>query len=131
MKLPKEGSLVSMKVKPDLSSLKAGDKVLVNTGYGRVNSIRVVERITKTQIILKDFWCRVNKNGRAIGRHGYDVPHIYIPEQKDIDEIRHRTMYAKVRGWFEEHMPEDMESEQLKKIYDIMKETMRSMYQDV
>jgi len=75
-----------------LQHLKEGDKIVLHEGY--CDSILIVERLTKTQIITKNGHYRFSRiNGRLVGSNRWNKHYILLePTQERIDAIRRKAM---------------------------------------
>jgi hypothetical protein len=69
-----------------LKSLKVGDTVIVESGWGR-GRLGKVERITGTQVIVNDTRYR-KKDGGMVGAHGYSRENIYEGTAERVAVVR-------------------------------------------
>jgi len=72
-----------------LENLKVGDTVIVS---GRNELVCTIERMTKTQIVLKDNFTKFNrKTGRSVGNDSWSTSYIFEPTEKEIKRITEET----------------------------------------
>jgi len=76
-----------------LDSLKPGDRVIV---CGRwANSLRTVERLTKTQIVLKGSKFR-KSDGGLVGADSYNYAYLRSPTEQRVNDIMHQRACDKI-----------------------------------
>lgn len=98
----------------DFDSLKPGDTVVVVSGYGRKERLGKVERLTKTQIVVKNCAYKFKRrNGYAVGTFTFDRWHIYIPTDEEAKTLRksieHKKKLDMLKEQVEKLKPEDVD----------------------
>lgn len=79
-----------------LDEIEAGDMVIV---FGRGSrSIRKVERVTKTQIVLNQYSKFRKADGRTVGAGAWDFNHIEHATPDMIERLRESIAHAKLIG---------------------------------
>jgi len=83
------------------NDLQPGDTVLIQGSHGA--SIRTVERVTKTQIII-DNATRFNRNtGREVGGVKWESKFLSIPTPKDIEQTKEQEEHARLVAHLRKH----------------------------
>lgn len=73
-----------------LNTLKVGDKVIVSSSF--VESIDVVERLTKTQILLKNTYKKYRRNsGVEISGDKWNFTRLYEATEEAVNKIREKN----------------------------------------
>ena len=77
-----------------LDSLKPGDRVIISGRWQ--DGISTVDRLTKTQILLKNGSRYRKKDGGLVGADSYNSSQLYSPSEKRVNDIRHRKACEKI-----------------------------------
>jgi hypothetical protein len=71
----------------NLENVQAGDKLICVTGYGRNREVVIVDRTTKTQIIIGKTRYR-KRNGLQLGGGTWSRCHIRPPKEGEVEEVK-------------------------------------------
>lgn len=105
----------------NLENLKVEDKVVLE---GRISEyIRVIKRITKTQIILNDD-SKFNKNGKSIGTDVWNTCYIRPATEQDVERITEKALRNKLIKNINDFDFSKLNTSTLKTINDILKENV-------
>lgn len=100
--------------------MKPGDEVIVQSRNGK--EIRKIMRMTKTQIVIRNYYKFWIKNGWEVG--GYD--NIHIPDEgekeKIISERREQQRRNKIWSELRELKLYDLPTDKMERIIQIIKE---------
>lgn len=79
-----------------LQNLKAGDRVVIVSGYGRVESLASVSKVTATQIVCGEARFR-KSNGYAPGT-SWDRSRLAQPTTDILERIEERQLRGRIEG---------------------------------
>lgn len=106
----------------NFESLKPGDRVVVVSGYGRVRTLSTIERMTKTQIVVKNCPYKFRReSGTAI--HGgvrFDSWSLRIPSKEEIVEIIYAKRLHAFKAAVEKLKPGDLSRETLDQLMGLL-----------
>lgn len=104
-----------------LKNLKPGNKVIMNNYYGE--TIAVVERTTKTQIVLKGIGVKFKKSsGYRVGGDVWSTMSINEATPERIAEVQIKKRKQFLRQKIKELFPKIDSLDKLEQIYEVMKD---------
>ena len=108
-----------------MDKLKPGDPVIVRS-HGMQDSVAVVLRMTKTQIVTKHMrsferkWRR--KDGKEVGgsRDPWNIVIIVEADQESLDKIKHARRVERIRAHFDQRRFKDIDTVMTSKVFDLV-----------
>lgn len=102
----------------ELKDLKEGDKVVVYKRWG--DSINVIEKVTKTQIVVNGTKYR-RESGSQIGGSVWYSSRIGICTKEEENRIRSQISVNRMKRFIKEYDIDSLSYKKLEKIYNILK----------
>ena len=103
----------------DFKSLKAGDKVIINSSFYD-DRVETIDRITNTQIVIGNSKFK-RTNGWKIGDNIWNKTYLSIGTPEKIAEIEHKQRMNAIRSYITKHLSE-LNDTQLEAIYCVIKD---------
>ena len=103
----------------DFKSLKAGDKVIINSSFYD-DRVETIDRITNTQIVIGNSKFK-RTNGWQIGDNIWSKTRLSIGTPEKIAEIEHKQRMNAIRSYVTKHLNEFNDA-QLEAMYRAIKD---------
>ena len=107
-----------------LENIKVGDKVIVSgSGFGSLNKIDTVERLTKTQIVLKNTHSKYRRSsGRSVGGDVWSMGFISEATREKILKIQEARYRLNLLNKIESIRIGNLSTDSLKSIVVVIEE---------
>lgn len=105
----------------NFEDLQVGDKVIVQGGgYQNYQAVSKIDRLTKTQIVLKDGSKYGRKHGHRVGTSDWRSPHLIMYTEERAAEIRRVKLVGAILDKVNKKNLSSMDIGQLSKIWETL-----------